>query len=98
MRCYFNIESIINMLLKKIDSESTQCKEIGKDKDSDDLSTKSASGCSGSRKKSETQANATGGFYERSFVTFENERLMLKAFRKRPAPRPTLRSLCAITR
>ena len=41
---------------------------------------------------------ATNGYYERTFITFENDQLFKKAFKKTPLPRPTLKSLCAITR
>ncbi|XP_033217925.1 vacuolar protein sorting-associated protein 72 homolog [Belonocnema kinseyi] len=41
---------------------------------------------------------AINGHYERTFITFENEQLFTDAFKKTPAPRPTLKSLCAITR
>lgn len=40
----------------------------------------------------------TNGSYERTFITFENEQLFNEAFKKTPPPRPTLKSLCAITR
>lgn len=40
----------------------------------------------------------TNSYYERTFVTFENEQLFNRAFKKKPTPRPTLKSLCAITR
>ncbi|XP_046612490.1 vacuolar protein sorting-associated protein 72 homolog [Neodiprion virginianus] len=40
----------------------------------------------------------TGSKYERTFITFENERLFTEAFKRTPAPRPSLKSLCAITR
>lgn len=40
----------------------------------------------------------TGEFYERSFITFENDKLFSKAFKTKPQPRPTLIPLCAITR
>ncbi|XP_034945101.1 vacuolar protein sorting-associated protein 72 homolog [Chelonus insularis] len=50
------------------------------------------------KKGVELQGEQTGDFYERTFITFETERLFLKAFKKTPPPRKTLRSLCAITR
>lgn len=46
----------------------------------------------------ETLQIKTNGSYERTFITFENEQLFNEAFKKTPAPRPTLKSLCAITR
>lgn len=39
----------------------------------------------------------TNGLYERTFVTFENQQFY-EFFKKKQNPRPTLRSLCAITR
>ncbi|KAK0183160.1 hypothetical protein PV327_001227 [Microctonus hyperodae] len=38
------------------------------------------------------------GYYERTFITFETEKLFRDAFKKRRTPRKTLRPLCAITR
>ncbi|XP_043275032.1 vacuolar protein sorting-associated protein 72 homolog [Venturia canescens] len=49
-------------------------------------------------KEVKLEADDTGMFYERTFVTFETEKLFLEAMKKSPAPRPTLPSLCAITR
>lgn len=46
----------------------------------------------------ETLTVKTNGCYERTFITFENEQLFNEAFKKTPPPRPTLKSLCAITR
>lgn len=40
----------------------------------------------------------TGSKYERTFITFENERLFREAFKRTARPRPPLKSLCAITR
>lgn len=40
----------------------------------------------------------TNGYYERTFVTFENVQQFNDIFKKKSAPRPTLKSLCAITR
>ncbi|XP_074106633.1 vacuolar protein sorting-associated protein YL-1 [Cotesia typhae] len=50
------------------------------------------------KKSSNKEISQSKGYYERTFITFESERQFLKAFRKTPAPRRTLRSLCAITR
>ncbi|XP_015603316.1 vacuolar protein sorting-associated protein 72 homolog [Cephus cinctus] len=55
-------------------------------------------------KKPESQEDAglsvqeTGSFYERTFITFENEQLFNAAFKKSAVPRPPLKALCAITR
>ncbi|XP_011314082.1 vacuolar protein sorting-associated protein 72 homolog [Fopius arisanus] len=46
----------------------------------------------------EIEAEQTGERYERTFITFETEKLFQKAFKMKPQPRPTLKSLCAITR
>ncbi|XP_017890821.1 vacuolar protein sorting-associated protein 72 homolog [Ceratina calcarata] len=41
----------------------------------------------------------TKGYYERTFITFENEQLFSQAFKKpSTTPRPPMKSLCAITR
>ncbi|XP_015114434.1 vacuolar protein sorting-associated protein 72 homolog [Diachasma alloeum] len=46
----------------------------------------------------EVEAEQTGERYERTFITFETEKMFQKAFKRKPQPRPTLKSLCAITR
>ncbi|CAD1474087.1 unnamed protein product [Heterotrigona itama] len=40
----------------------------------------------------------TKGYYERTFITFENEQLFSKAFKKPSTSRPPMEPLCAITR
>lgn len=51
------------------------------------------------QKKQETlTGEKTGKFYERTFITFENDKLFSRAFKTKPLPRPTLKSLCTITR
>ncbi|KOX73326.1 Vacuolar protein sorting-associated protein 72 like protein [Melipona quadrifasciata] len=40
----------------------------------------------------------TKGYYERTFITFENEQLFSKAFKKPSTQRPPTEPLCAITR
>ncbi|XP_031829723.1 vacuolar protein sorting-associated protein YL-1 isoform X2 [Nomia melanderi] len=40
----------------------------------------------------------TKGFYERTFITFENEKLFLNAFKKPTTRMPVVKALCAITR
>ncbi|XP_076232929.1 vacuolar protein sorting-associated protein YL-1 [Calliopsis andreniformis] len=40
----------------------------------------------------------TKEFYERTFITFENDQLFLKAFKKPANQRPLMKALCAITR
>ncbi|XP_014211194.1 vacuolar protein sorting-associated protein 72 homolog [Copidosoma floridanum] len=40
----------------------------------------------------------TKGYYERTFVTFESLQQFNEVFKKKPDLRPTLKSLCAITR
>ena len=46
----------------------------------------------------ELLALETNRFYERTFITFENQQLFTNAFKKTPSSRPSLKSLCAITR
>lgn len=43
------------------------------------------------------QCKETGTFYERTFITFENE-LLLETFKKTVPPKPATKALCAITR
>lgn len=40
----------------------------------------------------------TKGYYERTFITFENEQLFSGAFKKPSTPRSPMKPLCAITR
>ncbi|XP_008548180.1 vacuolar protein sorting-associated protein 72 homolog [Microplitis demolitor] len=68
-----------------------------KETDGKDSDSKSESNQQTKKKSNENEA-AHKGYYERTFITFESDRLFLKAFKKTPAPRRTLRSLCAITR
>ncbi|KAL0118522.1 hypothetical protein PUN28_009295 [Cardiocondyla obscurior] len=49
-------------------------------------------------KKKDIHAKETGTFYERTFITFENEQLFLDVFKKPTHQRPPLKPLCAITR
>ncbi|KAL6267890.1 hypothetical protein P5V15_000960 [Pogonomyrmex californicus] len=49
-------------------------------------------------KKKDIQAEETGTFYERTFITFENEQSYLNVFKKSIQQRPPLKHLCAITR
>ncbi|XP_012287229.1 vacuolar protein sorting-associated protein 72 homolog [Orussus abietinus] len=51
-----------------------------------------------SHKETDVQCVETGLFYERTFVTFENEQLFLEAFKKTAQLRPPLKALCSITR
>jgi len=51
-----------------------------------------------STKKKDIRAEETGTFYERTFITFENEQSFLDVFKKSAQQRPPLKSLCAITR
>ncbi|XP_012263615.1 vacuolar protein sorting-associated protein 72 homolog [Athalia rosae] len=46
----------------------------------------------------EIMHDETGSCYERTFITFENDRLYSEAFKRTAPPRPPLKSLCAITR
>ncbi|XP_076636775.1 vacuolar protein sorting-associated protein YL-1 isoform X2 [Colletes latitarsis] len=48
--------------------------------------------------KSKYRCNDTKGFYERTFVTFENDQLFFEAFKKPITRRPPMKALCAITR
>lgn len=51
------------------------------------------------RHKGKYYYEQTKGYYERTFITFENEQLFSQAFKKPSAtPRPPMKSLCAITR
>ncbi|CAK9818467.1 Vacuolar protein sorting-associated protein 72 homolog [Anthophora quadrimaculata] len=55
------------------------------------------------RKKESSNKNRyyyeqTKGYYERTFVTFENEQLFSEAFKKPSTQRPPMKPLCAITR
>ncbi|XP_012225609.1 vacuolar protein sorting-associated protein 72 homolog [Linepithema humile] len=49
-------------------------------------------------KKKDVHAEETGTFYERTFITFENEQSFLDVFKKSTQQRPPLKPLCAITR
>lgn len=40
----------------------------------------------------------TKGYYERTFITFENEQLFKEAFKRPSNRRPPMKALCAITR
>ncbi|XP_072754563.1 vacuolar protein sorting-associated protein 72 homolog [Anoplolepis gracilipes] len=51
-----------------------------------------------STKEKDIHAEETGTFYERTFITFENEQSFLDVFKKPTQQRPPLKSLCAITR
>ncbi|KAG7207701.1 hypothetical protein KM043_009319 [Ampulex compressa] len=62
---------------------------------SDTLGTEDSS--NGSMKK-KLLLNDPKAFYERTFITFENEQLFLDAFKKPKSQRPPMKSLCAITR
>ncbi|XP_047358004.1 vacuolar protein sorting-associated protein 72 homolog [Vespa velutina] len=44
------------------------------------------------------QCEVTGTFYERTFITFENEQLLLETFKKTAPQKPATKALCAITR
>ncbi|XP_043673837.1 vacuolar protein sorting-associated protein 72 homolog [Vespula pensylvanica] len=44
------------------------------------------------------QCEETGTFYERTFITFENEQLLLETFKKTAPQKPATKALCAITR
>ncbi|XP_020297599.1 vacuolar protein sorting-associated protein 72 homolog [Pseudomyrmex gracilis] len=48
--------------------------------------------------KTDVRAEETGTFYERTFITFENEHSFLDVFKKSTQQRPPLKPLCAITR
>lgn len=48
--------------------------------------------------KSKYRCEETKGFYERTFITFENEHLFSEAFKKPVVRRPPMKALCAITR
>ncbi|XP_011166955.1 vacuolar protein sorting-associated protein 72 homolog [Solenopsis invicta] len=49
-------------------------------------------------KRKDIHAKETGTFYERTFITFENEQSYLDVFKKSTPQRPPLKPLCAITR
>lgn len=48
--------------------------------------------------KSKCRYEQTKGYYERTFITFENEQLFSEAFKKPTVQRPPTKALCAITR
>ncbi|XP_053982615.1 vacuolar protein sorting-associated protein 72 homolog [Hylaeus anthracinus] len=48
--------------------------------------------------KNKYRCDETKGFYERTFITFENEQLFSEAFKKSATKRPSMKALCAITR
>lgn len=50
------------------------------------------------KKKEESHGEETGAFYERTFITFENEQSFLDVFKRSAQQRPPLKPLCAITR
>ncbi|XP_012531113.1 vacuolar protein sorting-associated protein 72 homolog [Monomorium pharaonis] len=49
-------------------------------------------------KRKNIHAEETGTFYERTFITFENEQSYQDVFKKSTQQRPPLKTLCAITR
>ncbi|GAB1866019.1 Vacuolar protein sorting-associated protein 72 homolog [Camponotus japonicus] len=51
-----------------------------------------------STREKDIDAKETGTFYERTFITFENEQSYLDLFKKSTQQRPPLKPLCAITR
>ncbi|EFN71247.1 Vacuolar protein sorting-associated protein 72-like protein [Camponotus floridanus] len=51
-----------------------------------------------STREKDIDAKETGTFYERTFITFENEQSYLDLFKKSIQQRPPLKPLCAITR
>lgn len=51
-----------------------------------------------STRETDIHAEETGTFYERTFITFENEQSYLDVFKKSTQQRPPLKPLCAITR
>lgn len=53
---------------------------------------------SATAEKKDVNAQETGTFYERTFITFENEQSFLDVFKKPTQQRPPLKPLCAITR
>lgn len=48
--------------------------------------------------RSKCRYEQTKGYYERTFITFENEQLFSEAFKKPMLQRPPMKALCAITR
>ncbi|KAK2582600.1 hypothetical protein KPH14_004888 [Odynerus spinipes] len=50
------------------------------------------------KKGTKLHCEETGAFYERTFITFENEQLLLETFKKTAPQKPTTKALCAITR
>ncbi|XP_003702540.1 vacuolar protein sorting-associated protein YL-1 isoform X2 [Megachile rotundata] len=48
--------------------------------------------------RSKCRYEQTKGYYERTFITFENEQLFSEAFKKPVLQRPPVKALCAITR
>lgn len=71
------------------DSEATNCDAEVDPKDKLD---------DGTKNKINLQCEETGTFYERSFITFENDQLLLETFKKPTPLKPATKALCAITR
>lgn len=51
-----------------------------------------------SAKKKDIRSEETGTFYERTFITFENDQSYQSIFKKSTQQRPPLKPLCAVTR
>ncbi|XP_011868535.1 PREDICTED: vacuolar protein sorting-associated protein 72 homolog [Vollenhovia emeryi] len=76
------------------EGSETESKTDGKDDGGESANT----ALSAPTKRKDIHAEETGTFYERTFVTFENEQSYLDVFKKSTSQRPPLKPLCAITR
>ncbi|XP_063988988.1 vacuolar protein sorting-associated protein 72 homolog [Diachasmimorpha longicaudata] len=89
-------DSILNDSEKLSPEESSKSEEG--DKETDSSKKENVSQKIEEIRNPEVGVEQTGERYERTFITFETEKMFLKAFKRKPQPRPTLKSLCAITR
>lgn len=63
-----------------------------------ELNTKTTTLHDTAKKGTKLHCEETGTFYERTFITFENEQLLLETFKRTTPCKPTTKALCAITR
>jgi len=79
------------------EGSETESKIDGKDNNKEESATLSAPKKKDDKKKN-VHAEETGTFYERTFITFENEQSYQDVLKKSAQQRPPLKPLCAITR
>ncbi|XP_071566109.1 vacuolar protein sorting-associated protein 72 homolog [Temnothorax nylanderi] len=77
------------------EGSETESKTDGKD---DNRKESADTAVSAPTKEKDIHAEETGTFYERTFITYENEQSYLDVFKKSTQQRPPLKPLCAITR